>query len=68
LLLCLLDVPFILWAEIWGVVVHNADPGRLSPLLIWGDFLLNGGGFAAALALGACVGSIGASASRPDHP
>jgi hypothetical protein len=60
LLLGLLNVPFILWAGLWGVVVHIADPNRLSPLLIWGDFLLGGGGCAAALALGACVGRIGA--------
>ena len=65
LLLCVLDVPFVLWAQVWGVVVHIADPNRFSPLLLWGDFLLGGGSFAIALALGACVGSIGARSSRP---
>lgn len=64
LLLCALGVPLILWAGIWGVIIHAADPDRLSPLLLWRDFLLDGGTFALALTLGAAVGQIGAP-SRP---
>jgi hypothetical protein len=63
LVLCMVDVPFILWAQLWGLVVSVADPGRFSPLLIWSDFLLGGGGLALALALGACVASIGGRSS-----
>ena len=66
LLLCMLVTPFILWAEVWGLVVHTADPDpAFSALLFWGDFLLGGGGYALAIALGACVGSIGARPARP---
>ena len=65
LLLYLLGVPFILWAQIWALVIHAADPNRLSPLLLWRDFLLNGGCLALALTLGAAVGQIGAPTSRP---
>ena len=61
LLLCVLNVPLILWASIWGLIVQAVDPDRFSPLLIWRDFLLSGGGFALAVAFGACVGSLGRS-------
>ncbi len=64
LLLCLLDVPFILWAGLWGLIVQAADPNRLSPLLIWRDFLLSGGALALAMGLGACVGSLTGRSSR----
>jgi hypothetical protein len=64
LLLCLLDVPFILWASIWGLIVQAADPNRFSPLLMWCDFLLGGGGFALAMAFGACIGSLNGRSSR----
>jgi hypothetical protein len=64
LLLCLLDGPFILWAALWGLVIQAADPNRFSALLLWSDFLLSGGAFALAMALGACVGSLTGRASR----
>jgi hypothetical protein len=32
LFLCLLDVPFILWAALWGLVIQAADPNRFSAL------------------------------------
>jgi hypothetical protein len=64
LLLCLLDVPFILWAGLWSLILRAADPNRLSPLLIWRDFLLSGGALALAMALGACVGSLTGRSSR----
>ncbi len=66
LLLCALDAPLILWAALWGLVLQAADPHGFSPLLIWSDFLLSGGSFALAIALGACVGSLTAGhSSRP---
>lgn len=64
LLLCVLNAPFILWAALWGLVVQVADPHPFSPLLMWSDFLIGGGGFALALALGACVGSLSGPSSR----
>lgn len=64
LVLCLLDVPFILWAALWGLVIQAADPNRFSALLTWSDFLLSGGAFALAMALGACVGSLTGRAIR----
>jgi hypothetical protein len=62
--LCLLDVPFILWAALWGLVIQAADTNRFSALLTWSDFLLSGGAFALAMALGACVGSLTGRAIR----
>lgn len=59
LLLGLLGIPFLLWGALWGLVVQVADPNRFSPLLMWSDFLLDGGNFALAMALGVGVGSIG---------
>jgi hypothetical protein len=64
LVLCMLGVPFILWAALWGLILQVADPNGFSPLLMWSDFLLGGGHFALAIVLGACVGSIGARRSR----
>jgi hypothetical protein len=64
-LLCALDAPFILWAALWGLIIQAADPNRFSPLLIWSDFLLNGGSFALAIVLGACVGSLTGRSSSP---
>lgn len=62
LLLCLLGVPFILWAALWGLVVQVADPHGFSLLLTYGDFLQGGGHFAIALALGLYVGTRTAAA------
>jgi hypothetical protein len=58
LLLCVLDVPFILWGALWGLVLQAAEPDRFSPLLIWSDFLIGGGSLALAAVLGAGVGSL----------
>jgi len=55
-LLCLLNAPFILWGSMWGLVLRVADPDRFSPLLIWTDFLIGGGGVALALVLGIGIG------------
>lgn len=55
LLLCTLGIPFLLWAALWGLVLQVADPNRFSLLLAWSDFLLGGGNFALAMALGAGV-------------
>ena len=48
----LMDVPFVLWAELWDIHVSALEPGRFSPLLIWRDFLQGGGRFVLGLAVG----------------
>lgn len=59
LLLSALDGPFLLWGALWGLVLQAAGvPNAFSPLLIWTDFLLSGGGLALALVFGACVGVV----------
>lgn len=65
LLLCMLGVPFLLWGALWGLVVQAADPDGFSALLLWCDFLLGGGNFAIALALGIYVGSLGRPRAAP---
>jgi len=51
-LVILIDVPFVLWAELWDIHVTAFEPGRFSPLLLWRDFLQGGGRFALGLAVG----------------
>lgn len=46
-----LDVPMVLWAQIWRLHVDALAPGMQTPLLIWADFLASGGRIALALAL-----------------
>lgn len=46
-----LDVPMVLWAQIWRFHVDALAPGMQTPLLIWADFLGSGGRIALALAL-----------------
>jgi hypothetical protein len=50
-LLLLVDVPFVLLAEIWSMFVDTRMPGRFSPLVAWSAFLQSGGRLALALAL-----------------
>jgi hypothetical protein len=46
-----IDVPLVLWANIWRFHVDAFAPGLFSPLLLWADFLQSGGRLAAAMAL-----------------
>lgn len=48
----LIDVPFILWAEVWDIHVSAFEPNRFSLLLLWRDFLQGGGRFVLGLAVG----------------
>lgn len=50
-LLLLVDVPFVLLAEIWSMFVDTHAPGRYSPLIAWSAFLQSGGRLVLALAL-----------------
>lgn len=46
-----LDVPMVLWAQIWRFHVDALAPGMQTPLLVWADFLASGGRIALALSL-----------------
>jgi hypothetical protein len=48
----LIDVPFVLWGELWNLHVSAFEPDRFSPLLIWRNFLQGGGRFVLGLAVG----------------
>jgi hypothetical protein len=49
----MIDVPFVLLAEIWAMFVDRHTPGGFSPLIAWSGFLQSGGRLALALALSA---------------
>ena len=49
------DVPFTLWASIWGIHMDIAQPDRFSPLLIWRDLLNGGGRLALGMGLGLAI-------------
>jgi len=48
----LIDVPFVLWAEVWDIHVTALEPDRFSLLLLWRDFLQGGGRFVLGLVVG----------------
>ena len=48
----LIDVPFVLWAEVWDIHVTALEPDRVSLLLLWRDFLQGGGRFVLGLVVG----------------
>ncbi len=41
--LSMIDLPFVLWSLVWKNYVIAFDPEMFSPLLIWADFLQQGG-------------------------
>lgn len=41
-----LDLPFVLWAQVWQTYLDAFAPGKFSVLLLWANFLQNGGRFA----------------------
>ena len=51
-LVILVDVPFVLWGELWNLHVSVYEPDRFSPLLIWKNFLQGGGRFVLGLGVG----------------
>lgn len=51
-LVTLLDLPFVLWGELWQLHVSALEPDRFSLLLLWKDFLQGGGRFALGLGVG----------------
>lgn len=48
----LMDVPFVLWGEVWSLHVAAMEPDRFSPLLSWVDFMQGGGRLVLGLAAG----------------
>lgn len=52
-LLVLFDLPCVLAAELWELVIERLAPGTSSPLVIWKDFLQGGGRYALGVAAGA---------------
>jgi hypothetical protein len=48
----LLDLPLTLFAYVWDLMIDNLEPGRISPLLLWHAFLLDGGRLGVGVALG----------------
>ncbi|MEW6514371.1 MAG: hypothetical protein AB1443_10240 [Pseudomonadota bacterium] len=54
-LLLLVDVPFVLLAEIWSMFVEPHASWSYSPLIAWSAFLQSGGRLALALALSVFV-------------
>ena len=50
-----IDVPMVLWGSIWTLHVDAFAPDLFSPLLIWLNFLQNGGRLACPIILGVIV-------------
>ena len=63
-LVVLVDVPFVLWGELWNIHVLALEPDRFSPLLIWKYFLQGGGRFVLGLAVGVLAVVAGQAAVR----
>ena len=55
----LIDVPFVLWGELWNLHVSVLEPDRFSPLLIWKNFLQGGGRFVLGLGVGVLAVVVG---------
>lgn len=53
-MIAVMDLPWVLWAEVWESYVPLLPAGTVSPLLMWSDFLQRGGRFL----LGALAGLI----------
>lgn len=51
------DVPSVLAAELWEIILQSQAPNSFSPLIVWKDFLQGGGRYALGLVAGiTCVG------------
>lgn len=58
LIITLLDVPFLLAGELWGLIIGHTAPGTGSALVTWSQFLQGGG--RAVLGVFAAVASLAA--------
>ena len=43
LVVVLVDLPTLLWSEVWSYYVGAVEPNLFSPLIVWGHLLKNGG-------------------------
>lgn len=43
LVIAMVDLPTLMWSEVWSYYIDSVAPGRFSALLIWGHLLKNGG-------------------------
>lgn len=50
LLLLMADIPLVMLAELWAMLLEVHDPGGFSPLVLWSGFLQSGGRWALTLA------------------
>ena len=39
----LVDLPTLMWSEVWSYYINSIAPGKFSALLTWGHLLKNGG-------------------------
>lgn len=54
-IIIMLDVPLVLLASLWGIIVDHLAPNAFSPLILWSQFLQGGGRWALGLAGGAAA-------------
>jgi hypothetical protein len=64
-LLVLTDVPAVLAAELWEILIEHLAPNTFSPLVIWKNFLQGGGRNALGVAIGAASVALAARIARP---
>lgn len=64
--LAMLDVPFVLWAQVWRNYADVFAPGEFSVLLVWADFLQRGGRFLLGGLGAACAILVAAAITRAD--
>ena len=61
-LVALVDLPTVLWSEVWADYVGSAAPGSFSVLLLWGHLLENGGQSLLGIVMAGCCVAL---AQRP---
>ncbi len=65
LLMCMASAPLILLASLRGILLQATGSASPSMLLIWSDFLLNGGIIVLPLVAGAALGHLTGAPERP---
>lgn len=51
-ILVLIDMPIVLAGELWDLALDALDPGAISPLVLWKQFMQGGGRYALGLTVG----------------
>jgi len=57
------DLPFVLWGEVWRLYQPMFAPGDVYPLLLWSDLLQGGGRYVLGVVVGAIACGLGACIS-----